>query len=299
MAKTSNDSVESLPKLKECFIITPIGDARSSIRDKAMGLIISVITPVLLSEGYKPVAAHNLPDSGSINHQIINKILECDLVIANLTGLNPNVMYELAIRHAARLPVITMMEKGDTSGLPFDLVDQRTIFYEDSLMGSEQAKLDLTAFVESALKVDKPNNPIYAATAQETIFKEKDVADPIKSLIAKVDYLTAQITPNNSVSKANKTKYTDFKLFHIVEEINFIAVPSESNSGVITFDDYDDMVDDLRGSIEMLGNMEFMKLVTIDKTKNQFQLQLSFTDGDSLYSLLKYMKQSERYRIIE
>jgi len=117
MAKTkenNNDTVESLPKLKECFIITPIGELNSETFIKANGLINSVIKPVLSEFGYEAVAAHHINNSGSINNQIIKKILESELVIANLTGLNPNVMYELAIRHSARLPVVIMCEKGIT-----------------------------------------------------------------------------------------------------------------------------------------------------------------------------------------
>jgi len=51
-----------------------------------------------------------------------------DLVIADLTYHNPNVFYELAVRHLNKKPVIHLIKKGEK--IPFDINDRRTIFYE-------------------------------------------------------------------------------------------------------------------------------------------------------------------------
>ena len=48
-----------------------------------------------------------------------------ELVIADLTEENPNVFYELALRHSIRRPLVQIIEKGDT--IPFDLVNYRTV----------------------------------------------------------------------------------------------------------------------------------------------------------------------------
>lgn len=78
---------------KKCFIITPIGDEESSTFRKARGVIESVIKPLLNEYGFDDVRpAYEINMSGTINTQIINGIIESDLVIANLTGNNPNVM---------------------------------------------------------------------------------------------------------------------------------------------------------------------------------------------------------------
>ena len=152
-------------ELKECFIITPIGSVDSDVFKKTEGLINSVLRPVLLDHGFKPIPAHHIDSGGSINKQIIEKIVNSELVIANLTGINPNVMYELAIRHSFGKKVIIVAEHG--TKLPFDIFDQRAIFYHDSMHGAENFKPNLSKAIKKCIdeSVDKQNvsNPVFDA----------------------------------------------------------------------------------------------------------------------------------------
>ena len=78
---------------RNCFIITPIGESTSDTFRKAKGVIESVIKPVLQKNGFSDIKpAYEINISGMINTQIINRIIEDDLVVVNLTGNNPNVM---------------------------------------------------------------------------------------------------------------------------------------------------------------------------------------------------------------
>lgn len=185
-SKTPNNSEENL--LKSCFIVTPIGEPGSEINQKAFGLINAVMKPVLEEFNYKPIAASDISSPGSINKQIIIRLYEDELVVANLTGLNPNVMYELAVRHAVKKPVIIMAEKG--TKLPFDLVDQRCIFYEDNLFGVELAKVALKKFLDKAIANTEVTNPIYDSIKESQILKKVTTPeDPSKYLLERFDRL--------------------------------------------------------------------------------------------------------------
>ena len=115
---------ERIQEIKQsCFIITPIGDEKSTIFRKAKGVIDSVIKPVLELNGFSDIKpAYEINVSGMITTQIINRIINDDLVIANLTGTNPNVMYELCLRHVVAKPIIHICENRTT--LPFDIKDK-------------------------------------------------------------------------------------------------------------------------------------------------------------------------------
>lgn len=110
--------------------MTPIGEDKSDIRRHIDGLIDECIVPVMNEKGYNVNVAHRMAQPGSINNQVIAELYYSNLVIANLSGLNPNVMYELAIRHCLRKPVIIIMEKG-SGKIPFDTITERTVFYSN------------------------------------------------------------------------------------------------------------------------------------------------------------------------
>lgn len=136
--------MESTTK-KKCFIITPIGDDTDPIRRHIEGIIDAAITPALGDE-FDIIVAHRMAKSGSITKQIINEINQADLVIANLTDRNPNVMYELAIRHCLGTPTIMIAEK--KTQLPSDIISERTIFYHNDAKGV----LELTEELKTRIK---------------------------------------------------------------------------------------------------------------------------------------------------
>lgn len=190
---------------RNCFIVTPIGGDNTETRRKADGLIDAAIIPVLEELDIECHVAHRIDQSGSITKQVIAHLVKDDLVIANLTGLNPNVMYELAVRHAARLPIVVVAEKG--TNLPFDVTTERTVFYIDDMAGVEKLKPILKKAIESALKDEEPDNPIYNAIAD---FKMREVAvanssNTEKYILESIDKISRQL---NSIPHLSNKFYT-------------------------------------------------------------------------------------------
>ena len=136
---------------EQCFIITPIGDDTDPIRRHIEGVIDAAITPAL-GEEYDIVVAHKIGEPGSITKQVIDKVYHSKLVIANLTNRNPNVMYELALRHAIGKPVIMIAERG--TPLPSDIIMQRTIFYYNDAKGVLELRNELK---KAACEIDFEN----------------------------------------------------------------------------------------------------------------------------------------------
>ena len=139
---------------KTCFFISPIGDAESNERKASDKLLKYIIEPALEGRGYEtPVRADHITQSGVITTQVFTHLWEDDLVIADLTGSNPNVFYELAVRHMRRKPFVHMIKEG--SAIPFDVAPNRTIYFDFDVAEANSAKAKLMAMVEDST-VDTP-----------------------------------------------------------------------------------------------------------------------------------------------
>src|SRR5882724_11859803 len=129
---------------KTCFIIGPIGERGGEIRAHADNVIKYIIEPC---EAFKhlnyetPNRADGLPDPGRITPQIVECVRTADLVIADLTFNNPNVYYELSLRHALGMRAIHICH--DQTVPSFDILDNRTIFFTFHIQRVEAAREEL------------------------------------------------------------------------------------------------------------------------------------------------------------
>jgi hypothetical protein len=95
---------------------------------------------------------------GDIIAQVIEALSEADIVIADLTGRNPNVFYELGVRHALRNNTLLIAQ--DLEDIPFDLRGQRAICYRydpESLISlKRQLQASLSEMISATTQIDNP-----------------------------------------------------------------------------------------------------------------------------------------------
>jgi hypothetical protein len=115
---------------KVCFYITPIGEESSEHRQHADFMMSFIIEPALKEFDLRVVRADQMGRPGMIGKQVIEHILKARLVIADLSFHNPNVFYELCLRHTTRLATVQVIRAADK--VPFDLNQYRTIPVETS-----------------------------------------------------------------------------------------------------------------------------------------------------------------------
>ncbi|SCG80303.1 hypothetical protein GA0070609_6358 [Micromonospora echinaurantiaca] len=108
-----------------CFYIAPIGQPDSEERQHSDLFMGSLVEPALQEFGMRLVRADQITDPGLISKQVIEYIVRAPLVIADLSFHNPNVFYELALRHAVRKPIVQLSRVADR--LPFDVREFRTV----------------------------------------------------------------------------------------------------------------------------------------------------------------------------
>lgn len=164
-----------------CFVIGVIGKDGTTERKHSDLLLNAVIKHVLKQDefGYIVKRADEDADPGMIPDRVVSDIINADLVVADLTDLNPNAFYELGIRHSTQKPTIHVARAGTV--LPFDTVAHRTIFVDLSDWHSiEQARERLA---NSARAIKEPNykvsNPITQANASFEMRQSKDPRDRV------------------------------------------------------------------------------------------------------------------------
>lgn len=187
---------------RKCFVVTPIGGGDSPTRRAADGLISSVLKPLLKELGFEVFVAHEISITGSISRQVIEHILEDELVIANLSELNPNVMYELAVRHCTGLPVVALAESG--TRLPFDISDERTVFYTNDMRGVYELTPALRSAISDVLDRGETDNPISRVQKNRVLMDNLDQGDAKAILIERLDNIESLLQDMRSTrSRSN------------------------------------------------------------------------------------------------
>jgi hypothetical protein len=180
-------------KNKVCFIVCPISDPGTDTRKRSDIVLEYIIQPALSHCGYRGLRADMMDEPGVITAQVIKSVLESPLVIADLTERNPNVMYELALRHVIKRPFVQIIHNDD-SRLPFDISQQRTIRYDhrDFPLTHKETIPSLVKQIE-AVEADPSlcDNPITMAVElsalRESGDPEKEVVPVLMSMIQRLE----------------------------------------------------------------------------------------------------------------
>ena len=203
--------------MKTCFVVSPIGETDSEIRSNADKLFKYIISPVCESCGFEPVRVDQINDSDSITQTIIDKLLSSELVIADISGHNPNVFFEMGYRTCTDKPIIHLKKKGET--IPFDVNTVRTFEYDlTDLDNVEETKKRLEQTIgtfsfenkTNALGQDEENNKqLFFQSILTMLYQIQDSITELKEQINKKDTETIQAIMQTSLNNAQKEESTD------------------------------------------------------------------------------------------
>jgi hypothetical protein len=128
-----------------CFVLMPFGAPFDSYYR-------AVFAPAIDRAGFMPVRSDDVAKPGAIIDQIWKGINAAEVCLADLTGCNPNVMYELGLVHALGKPVLQLVQ--NTRDLPFDLQHLRHITYRTTASDWQGRLQDEIVRVLAALRDD-------------------------------------------------------------------------------------------------------------------------------------------------
>ena len=210
MAKEKNEKKANSDKgeiketnLKKCFFITPIGEKNSNEFKKLKAIVENVLNKMLEKYDYELIIAHEIHSMGSIGDQLFTNIIGADLVISNLSGWNANVMYETAVAHSFGKPTIMICESG--TELPFDLINDRTIFFEDTIEGTGALIEELDKKIPKISEDSTADNPVTRVirrkALEDDLKGETDNDSRILGLLLDMDKRLSMYEDSNIIEK--------------------------------------------------------------------------------------------------
>lgn len=134
---------ERLPTVaRRVFVLMPFGPSWSrSVYEMIKRAVEALDSTAIVTR------ADDITMPGRISDQIVAEIVSADVVVADVTGLNANVMWELGYAHALGKAAVILNQ--DISASPFDLVDHRQLGYCEQSTAEDERQIGL--FLRNAL----------------------------------------------------------------------------------------------------------------------------------------------------
>jgi nucleoside 2-deoxyribosyltransferase len=123
---------------KVCFVAMPFEESLLPIYDR--------ISEVFRQKHWTIVRADEIARPRRITDKILLAIQTSDMVLADLTGSNPNVFYELGLAHAVGADVILLTQEDH---VPFDIATEQTIFYKTTEPGLKKLEKQIAALART------------------------------------------------------------------------------------------------------------------------------------------------------
>lgn len=191
-----------------CLIISPFGEWFDEYNDL-------IYKPAIVKAGLRSVRADDLYKTGSIVNDIWELTKTAKILLADLSGKNPNVFYELGLAHAIAKPVVLITDNIDD--IPFDLRTLRVIPYDkNSGDWGEDLRKSITTAIKETLS--QPGTSILAtflhsqpaASVKRIPSEEKKVLE----LRQEIDSLRNQMASLSSVKRIVSPRLIEGELRH-------------------------------------------------------------------------------------
>lgn len=201
---------------KDIFFVSPIGNEGSLERKTADFVLNNIIDPIAQKLDFKTHRSDLIVSQNTITEDIINHLQNDDLVIADVTGTNANVMFELGYRFSLKTPLILIAQSVDN--LPFDISGLRVITYDTTLPDIDKVKNDIkTRILTFNFSSEEPekqeiNEPqkqdsSYYSAKSEDFNLEKNGLKPFT-----IDVSSPHVLDQHTSNLLDFTKSEDFKL---------------------------------------------------------------------------------------
>lgn len=288
------------------FILMPFRDKESEdIKER-------VIKKVCEELGLELKRADDYFTSTAIIDDVISAIKDADIIIADITGKNPNVFYELGYAHALKQKRTILITRENPENMPFDIKHLRIFTY--SLLKGDMDKFEkalkkamkvaLETPVKSYLQLKRA--PILTLSFEnnksEIMISKNDyvIDDSNQKFISILENFNAQISEDPllkdkkiKIPKVSVKKY--FKMKFIVE--NKGTMPANDVQAFLTFPEFVQVIDHIGFPVMIHTKYTFadnhevrvyFEKVGHKRIKESQPVYITFPNGEPQDFIIKY-----------
>lgn len=241
MSENSNFSDRKQPI---CFVIMPISDSHDYESGHFGRVYEHLIKPAVIDAGYKPIRADDTNKTDYIVVGVIKRVVDSNMVLCDYSARNPNVMYELGIRHAFNLPVTLIKDRH--TGKIFDIQGLRYTEYDHSLrVDSVQKDIkNISKAIKETATIEQSsfNSVVHLAGLKAAIMPEDQSISPDTQLI-----LSAIGSLERRIESDLRSKI-DNGHFQIIDDKVYFKDSSEAEIG-------EDLYQPCKGEIKPIGQL--------------------------------------------
>lgn len=150
--------------MRSCFVIMPFGqrtdpDGKEIDFDKIYNYLIK--PSVEQVKDLSCIRCDKIDEPGVIHKKMLEHIYRSDVAVVDITTLNPNVFYELGVRHSL-VGHVTVIIKRKGTNIPFNINGLNSIEYDPcDLQSVDETKKKIVRFIQNGLKTRKVDSLVH------------------------------------------------------------------------------------------------------------------------------------------
>lgn len=171
-------------KPKKCFVLIPFADEYEEIFQHA-------IKAAAEEKGYTCERMKEIAGPINIVNEIVSNIFEADLIVADLSGQNANVYYELGVAHSVPPPNKSIMIAAKDEDIPFDIAIYQVLKYErgyEGILNLRKGIAEQIEFIEN--QPQNSTNPVHDFYFKKSFFSARPLFKPRAGSRADEDIFT-------------------------------------------------------------------------------------------------------------
>lgn len=214
---TISNEINSSNSVLTCGIVMPIA-SMNDYTESHWSDVYNILKEAVSLSGYEARLVSESKDSTVIPKSIVQNLYDDDIVICDVSGKNPNVMFELGMRLAFDKPVVLI--KDTNTGYSFDTSSIEHLSYPRDLRYSEiqRFKTKLAEKIVATYKASKEKDyrsflsnfaTIKIARLEQKTLSESEV---LETILYKLDQV------ENKLKEQPKSKYNHLRLYPFYED---------------------------------------------------------------------------------